>query len=76
MMFRRRPGPFEDLGRRLTEVLEAASFHRGLALGALIGAAIAGSTLWSRIREGQRPPGGRTSTEAPSQEPPTRDRPT
>ena len=26
------------------------SFHRGLALGAMVGAAIAGSTIWSRIR--------------------------
>jgi hypothetical protein len=33
------------------------SFHRGLALGAMVGAAIAGSTIWSRIRASrERPP--------------------
>ena len=35
---------------RLTRFLNGTSFHRGLALGALVGAAIAGSTLWSRLR--------------------------
>jgi hypothetical protein len=35
---------------RLRALLDAASFHRGLALGALVGAAIAGSTIWSRLR--------------------------
>jgi hypothetical protein len=35
---------------RLAVFLKGASFHRGLALGALVGAAIAGSTLWSRLR--------------------------
>ena len=35
---------------RLLEAFSGVSFHRGLALGALVGAAIAGSTLWSRIR--------------------------
>jgi hypothetical protein len=37
--------------RRLRELIGAVSFHRGLALGALVGAAIAGSTIWTRIRE-------------------------
>jgi hypothetical protein len=37
--------------RRLQEVLGAVSFHRGLALGTLVGAAIAGSTIWARIHE-------------------------
>ncbi len=37
--------------QRLRELVGAVSFHRGLALGALVGAAIAGSTIWSRIRE-------------------------
>ena len=36
---------------RLARSLNGVSFHRGLALGALVGAAIAGSTLWARIRE-------------------------
>lgn len=36
---------------RLVRYLSALSFQRGLALGALVGAAIAGSTLWARIRE-------------------------
>ena len=35
---------------RLVRFVNAVSFHRGLALGALVGAAIAGSTLWSRLR--------------------------
>jgi hypothetical protein len=35
---------------RVTHFLNGVSFHRGLALGALVGAAIAGSTLWSRLR--------------------------
>jgi hypothetical protein len=38
---------------RLVRYLNGVSFHRGLALGALVGAAIAGSTLWSRVREAQ-----------------------
>jgi hypothetical protein len=33
---------------RLLAVLHGTSFHRGLALGALVGAAIAGSTIWQR----------------------------
>jgi len=32
---------------------DSPAFLRGLALGALVGAAIAGSTLWSRWREHQ-----------------------
>jgi hypothetical protein len=40
--------------QRLRELLGAVSFHRGLALGALVGSAIAGSTIWSRIRDGRR----------------------
>ena len=44
---------------RLAQSLSAVSFGRGLALGALVGAAIAGSTLWSRVREARdrRTPG-------------------
>ena len=37
---------------RLKQALDGVSFHRGLALGALVGAAIAGSTIWNRIRGG------------------------
>ena len=36
--------------RRLTAFFSGVSFHRGLALGAMVGAAIAGSTLWGRLR--------------------------
>jgi hypothetical protein len=38
---------------RLVQYLNGVSFHRGLALGALVGAAIAGSTLWGRLRDGR-----------------------
>jgi hypothetical protein len=47
---------------RLKEALDGVSFHRGLALGALVGAAIAGSSLWAKVRatrveqEGSSPP--------------------
>ena len=40
--------------QRLRDLLGAVSFHRGLALGALVGSAIAGSTIWARIREVRR----------------------
>ena len=39
---------------RIRDLLGHVSFHRGLALGALVGAAIAGSTIWARIREIRR----------------------
>ena len=39
---------------RFLDALGGVSFHRGLALGALVGAAIAGSTLWARIRGSRR----------------------
>ena len=48
---------------RLSRYLFGLSFQRGLALGALVGAAIAGSTLWSRLAAATR------------QEPPSRDEP-
>ena len=35
---------------RLVRFVNTVSFHRGRALGALVGAAIAGSTIWSRLR--------------------------
>ena len=36
--------------RRLLDAVGNISFSRGLALGAMVGAAIAGSTIWSRLR--------------------------
>lgn len=36
---------------RVGRFVQAVSFGRGLALGALVGAAIAGSTLWARLRD-------------------------
>lgn len=35
---------------RLVRFIGAVSFHHGLALGALVGAAIAGSSIWRRLR--------------------------
>jgi hypothetical protein len=35
---------------RAIRFVNGVSFHRGMALGALVGAAIAGSTIWSRLR--------------------------
>jgi hypothetical protein len=40
--------------QRLRDLIGAVSFHRGLALGALVGSAIAGSTLWNRLRATRR----------------------
>ena len=47
------PAPFEALVRALAgdtrdDDQRATTFARGLALGALVGAAIAGSTIWQR----------------------------
>ena len=39
---------------RFFNALGGVSFHRGLALGALVGAAIAGSKLWARVRDARR----------------------
>jgi hypothetical protein len=41
---------------RLTRLITGVSFGRGIALGALVGAAIAGSTLWSRVRDARSRP--------------------
>ena len=35
---------------RLLDAVRGVSFGRGLAIGAMVGAAIAGSTIWSRLR--------------------------
>jgi hypothetical protein len=40
--------------QRVRDLLSAVSFHRGLAIGALVGSAIAGSTIWGRIRDRRR----------------------
>jgi hypothetical protein len=40
--------------QRVRELLGHVSFHRGLALGALVGSAIAGSTIWARFRPNRR----------------------
>lgn len=42
------------LGERASILPRGDAFTRGLALGALVGAAIAGSTLWNRIRVRRR----------------------
>ncbi len=47
---------------RLARYIAGISFQRGLALGALVGAAIAGSTIWSRIRESRDHEGPRPSS--------------
>lgn len=50
---------------RLSRIIGGASFHRGLALGALVGAAIAGSTLWTRLRTAQLAARGSDSPPGP-----------
>jgi hypothetical protein len=42
-------------GRRSPLLPHGDTFLRGLALGAFVGAAIAGSTIWNRIRQRSRP---------------------
>jgi hypothetical protein len=42
------------LARLRASADERPPFIEGLALGALVGAAIAGSTLWARIRDARR----------------------
>jgi hypothetical protein len=51
---------------RLVRSLTGVSFQRGLAIGALVGAAIAGSTLWGRLRAtaNERAPGWTPPPEA------------
>jgi hypothetical protein len=55
-------GPLQGL-QDLATILEEhpprlRSFWRGLAIGALVGAAIAGSAVWRRARRGGGPRGG------------------
>lgn len=51
---------------RLARFVNGVSFHRGLALGALVGAAIAGSTLWTRLRVARREIGEPRRTHSPA----------
>lgn len=46
---------------RDAEERSVASFLRGLTIGALVGAIIAGSTLWSRWRRSGRSSSGQAS---------------
>lgn len=52
--------PADDEGQK------AATFARGLVLGALVGAAIAGSTLWQRRQANRRTPEGESGNRGPS----------
>jgi hypothetical protein len=54
---------------RLARFFGAVSFHRGLALGALVGSAIAGSTLWTRIRRSRSAGGSATGSPGTPPEP-------
>lgn len=38
----------------MSEIEQRTKFLRGLTLGALIGAIIAGSRIWGRLRSGER----------------------
>ena len=52
------PAPLEAIVRAIAggddDDQRATTFARGLALGALVGAAIAGSTIWQRRHSGDR----------------------
>jgi len=50
-MSRRAPKPREIVARLRPSPEDRPPFLEGLALGAMVGAAIAGSTLWARFRE-------------------------
>ena len=41
--------------QRLLDAIGGVSFSRGLAIGAMVGAAIAGSTIWRRIAASRGP---------------------
>ena len=67
-----RPTPLEVIVRALAggghdDDQRASTFARGLALGALVGAAIAGSTIWQRRHDGRTRP--TSSTERSPNEP-------
>lgn len=50
-MTARRPGSRALMQRLRPIVEERPAFVEGLLIGAMVGAAIAGSTLWSRLRQ-------------------------
>jgi hypothetical protein len=74
-----RPAPGGP-GRAVDRLLEGlgvpaearARFGEGLLLGAMVGAAIAGSTLWNRIRadRGAAPPAGDAPADPGTDSPP------
>lgn len=73
-----RPAPLDAIiraiaGRSDETDQRASTFARGLALGALVGAAIAGSTLWQR-RQARPPltPGAAVPDDATKGETPVR----
>jgi hypothetical protein len=49
-----RPGSRAVLRRLRPVADERPAFVEGLLIGAIVGAAIAGSTLWSRLRQARR----------------------
>ena len=53
-MTRRAPRPRDFVDRLRPTAAERPPFFEGLAIGAMVGAAIAGSTLWARLRESRR----------------------
>ena len=64
------PAPVEALVRALAggardDDQRATTFARGLALGALVGAAIAGSTIWQRRHASRMGLGVRAAAEVP-----------
>jgi len=58
---------------RMRQLASAVSFHRGLAIGAMVGAAIAGSTIWSRVRLQLPRRGGRRAAAGAPGAPASRD---
>jgi hypothetical protein len=68
------PAPLEALVRAIAggahddDDQRATTFARGLALGALVGAAIAGSTIWQRRHARRLAPAGEPPAERDSDE--------
>jgi hypothetical protein len=68
----RLPAPLEALvraiagGAHVEDDQRASTFARGLALGALVGAAIAGSTIWQRRQASLARRGGVAPTHDPT----------
>ncbi|HET9521771.1 MAG TPA: hypothetical protein VFO73_12040 [Candidatus Limnocylindrales bacterium] len=63
-------GPLERLARAAEEAVgddpRPATFARGLAIGALVGAAIAGSTIWQRRHARTAATASRSEPESPA----------